>query len=292
MIKLAMVGKTLIHNYPYAAWFNGADDEVLAQRCTKAWLLELVRGRFPEPRAAEARITHVWAGVQAEAEAVAASCRIEHVCATVEKAIEPVEGVLVLYEELDFRTAIVERCLQLGKLVFVDKTPALDPERTRELVALAQDRGVVLAAWSQLLFAAEAEPFRALEGGAGLVTFNLAPDIVHKYGIHLVCSAFAAFGDEPARLSRVTAEGTLPLVVLHYPDGKDVLLRAGADLPARGTVAWVGKSGEPTVKRLMDMAAMFDGSAAALTHMFERREWPVSAEAVVRMSEAAALLCP
>lgn len=292
MIKLAMVGKTLIHNYPYGAWFNGTDEKLLEERCTKAWLLEIVRGRFPEPRAAEARITHVWAGERVEAEAVAASCRIEQVCDSIEQAIEPVDGVLVLDEEMDFRTKTVERCLHAGKSVYVDKTPALNPARTRELVRLAQDRGVVLAAWSQTLFAAEATPFRAVEGGVGLVSFNLPKEIVDKYGIHLVCSAFGAFGDEPVRMSRVVTGGELPMVALHYADGKDVLLRAGADLPARGTVVWVGKGGEPMVARLTDMAAMFDGSAAALTRMFERGEWPVSSEALVRMSEAAALLCP
>ncbi|MCD6360414.1 MAG: hypothetical protein J7M38_06055 [Armatimonadetes bacterium] len=291
MIRLAMVGETLIHNYPYGAWFNGVDDRVLEERCTKAWMKDLIAGRFPEPRAAEARITHVWAGERVEAEAIAACCHIENVCDSVEQAIEPVDGVLVLDEEIDFRTETVERCLRAGKSVFVDKTPALDPQRTRGLVELAQDQGVRLAAWSQLLFAAEAAPFREVQGGAGLVTFNLAADIVDKYGIHLVCSAFAAFGDAPMDMTQI-ADTDAPMVLLSYADGKDVLLRSGDDLPARGTVVWAGKDGEPIVARLMDMAAMFDGSAAALTVMFEQGEWPVSSEALVRMSEAARLLCP
>ena len=80
MIQLGMVGKVLIHNYPYAGYFNGTDDAVLEERCTKKWMLPLTKGRFPEPAARSARITHVWAGDKAEADAVAAGCRIPTVC--------------------------------------------------------------------------------------------------------------------------------------------------------------------------------------------------------------------
>ena len=61
MIRLGMVGKVLIHNYPYGAYFNGTDAELLEERCTKRWMLELIRGRFAEPAAKGSRITHVWA---------------------------------------------------------------------------------------------------------------------------------------------------------------------------------------------------------------------------------------
>ena len=79
MIRLGMVGKVLIHNYPYGAYFNGTDAELLEERCTKRWMLELIRGRFAEPAAKGSRITHVWAGDRSEAEAIAAGCRIENV---------------------------------------------------------------------------------------------------------------------------------------------------------------------------------------------------------------------
>ncbi len=291
MIKLGMVGETLIHNYPYAAWFNGADAEALEERCTKAWMLELIRGRFDEPVAQGSRITHVWAGVHEEAEAIAASCRIENVCDSAEEVLENVDGLLVLDEEFEPRTRMVEACLRAGKPVFVDKVAALDPDKTRELVDLAQEKDVPMAAWSQLLFAAEAVSLQGCEGGVALVTFSLAKDIVAQYGIHLVCSAFAAFGADPTHMAAIDGgpDGT-PMVELGYADGKDVVLRAGTDVPARGTVAYVSKQGEPTVARLMDMGAMFDGSAAALTAMFEKGIWPAPPEALVRMSEAAALL--
>ncbi len=292
MVKLGMIGKTLIHNYPYGAWFNGTDAEALEARCTKAWMLELIRGRFPEPVAKGSRITHVWAGVREEADAIAAGCLIPKVCDSPDQVIESVDGVLVLDEELDFRTEIVEDCLNAGKSVFVDKTPALDPAKTRQLVKLAQAQGVVLAAWSQLLFASEAQGIAEGEGGAALVTFNLGQDIVDKYGIHLVCSAFAAFGCDPVHMAKIDAGPEAPgMVCLQYADGRNVVLRAGSDVPARGTVASISKAGDPSVARLMDMGAMFDGSAAALTEMFEDGVWPVSPEAVVKMSQAAAFLC-
>ncbi len=291
-MKLGMVGETLIHNYPYAAWFNGADGDVLEERCTKAWMLELIRGRFDEPVAQGSRITHVWAGVREEAEAIAASCRIENICDSAEEVLDAVDGLLVLDEEFEPRTAMVEACLRAGKPVFVDKVAALDPDKTRELVALAQDEGVPMAAWSQLLFAEEADALHGSEGGVALVTFSLAKDIVAQYGIHLVCSAFAAFGSDPTHMVAIDGgpDGT-PMVELRYADGKDVVLRAGTDVPARGTIAYVSNQGEPTVARLMDMGPMFDRSAAALTSMFEEGVWPVPPEAILRMSQAAALLC-
>ncbi|MEA3403203.1 MAG: hypothetical protein U9R79_18315 [Armatimonadota bacterium] len=292
MVKLGMVGKVLIHNYPYGAYFNGTDAEALEERCTKRWMLELIRSRFPEPAAGGSRITHVWAGEREEAEAIAAGCLIENVCDTPEEVIESVDGVLVLDEDADFRADTVERSLTAGKSVYVDKTPAMDPARTRELVSMAVDRDLRLAAWSQLLFAPEAETLQDLGGGSALVTFNLSPDIVDKYGIHLVCSAFAAFGCDPVHMATVAnGPGGPPMMVLSYRDGKDVVLRAGSDLPPRGSISYVGKEGGSVVVMLEDMAAMFDGSAAALARMFEEAVWPVPPEAIVRMTEAVDCLC-
>ena len=292
MIELGMVGKTLIHNYPYAAYFNGADDDKLEELCTKAWMLQFTKGRHPEPAAKNSRITHVWAGVREEAEAIAGSCRIENVCDTVDEAIESVDGVLVLDEEIDFRTETVEKCLAAGKSIFVDKVLSLSVVKTRELVALARSQGVQIAAWSQLLYAAEAAAFQGAEGGAGLVAYNLSRDIVDKYGIHLVSTAFGAFGVDPVHMAKLEAgpDGP-PLVALTYADGKTVVLRAGQDLPPRGNVAYFGKGRDPVVAQFGDMAAMFDGSAAALAAMFEDGQPPVPPEALVRMAQACALLC-
>ena len=71
MIRIGMVGKVLIHNYPYGAYFNGTDEEKLQARCSKAWMLAFVQGRHPDPVARNSRITHVWAGVRDEAERIA-----------------------------------------------------------------------------------------------------------------------------------------------------------------------------------------------------------------------------
>jgi len=292
MVKLGMVGKTLIHNYPYGAYFNGADDERLEELCTKAWMLQFTKGRHPEPAAEGSRITQVWAGVREEAEAIAGSCRIENVCDCLEDVIDNVDGVLVLDEEIDFRTETIEKCLNAGKSVYVDKVMSLCVGKTRELVALAQEKGVQIAAWSQLLYSVEADPFKDAEGGAGLVTFNLSREIVDKYGIHLVCSAFAAFGCEPVHMAKAdTGPSGEPAIVLTYADGKNVLLRAGQDLPPRGSIAYFGKGRDPLTVQLADMGAMFDGSAEALVAMFEEGKPPVAPESLVRMAEACALLC-
>ena len=99
----------------------------------------------------------------------------------------------------------------------------------------------------------------------------------------------------PAALRSLARYGAHRLPVSDNKVSFDLKARrftAGADLPPRGTVAWVGKGGDPVTARLMDMAAMFDGSAAALTRMFEDGQWPLPPEAVIRMSEASALLVP
>ena len=292
MTRLGMVGKVLIHNYPYGAYFNGTDAEELEARCSKAWMLAFLRGRHPAPVAKRSRITHVWAGLRDEAERIADSCRIETVCDSLDEVIDNVEGVLVLDEDIAFRTETVERCLRAGRSVFVDKILSMSVDRTCELVALAEERNVGLAAWSQLLFAPEARRFRNLEGGAGLVTFNLSKENVPGYGIHLVCSAFAAFGADPVHMARIEGgPNGLPMLLLTYADGKDVVLRAGQDVPPRGSVGYLGKGTDPLVAQLADLGAMFDGSAEALALMFERNQAPVAPESVVRMTEAAALLC-
>ena len=293
MVRLGMVGKVLIHNYPYGAYFNGTDAEQFEARCSKAWMMPFVRGRHPEPAAEGSRITHVWAGVRDEAERLADSCRVETVCDSLDQVIDSVDGVLILDEDVEFRGETIERCIRAGKSVYVDKVLSLSLDRTRELVSLAADHNVHIAAWSQTLCSAEAQPFRDLEGGVGLVTFSLSRDNVPGYGIHLVCSAFAAFGDDPIRLSRIESAGDgLPMVLATYADGKDVLLRAGQDIPPRGSIAYFGKGTGSLVAELSDMGAMFDASAAALAAMFEEGRPPIAPEAIVRMAEAAALLCP
>jgi len=292
MIKLGMVGKTLIHNYPYAAYFNGAHDDKLEELCTKAWMLQFTKGRHPEPAARRSRITHVWAGVREEAEAIAGSCRIPNVCDSADEVIGSVDGVLILDEEIDFRTETIEKCLNAGKSIFVDKVMSLSVDKTRELVALAQSQGVQVAAWSQLLYAAEAEPFQGVEAGAGIVTYNLSRDIVDKYGIHLVSTAFGAFGCDPVHMAKADpGPPSAPAIVLTYEDGKTVLLRAGQDVPPRGNVAYFAKGRDVMTAQFGDMGAMFDGSAAALAAMFEQGEPPVPPAALVRMAEACALLC-
>jgi len=291
MIKLGMVGNVLIHNYPYGAYFNGADDEQLEARCTKAWMLRLVRGRHPEPAAQKARITHVWAGVREEAEAIAASCRIGHVCEGVDEVIENVDGVLILDEDIPFRTETIERCLNAGKSVFADKILSPSVDKTRELVDRAREKGVQIAAGSQVLYAVEAEPFRSMNGGAGLVTYNLARDILDTYGIHLVCTAFAAFGLDPVQMTRAnTGSDSPPAIMLTYADDKNVLVRSGQDLPPQGNIAYFGKEQGSLTAQLSDMGAMFDRSAEALARMFEHDEAPIPPEAIVRMTEAVALL--
>jgi len=93
-----MVGKVLIHHYPYAAYFNGADDDVLEERCTKRWMLPFTKGRFAQPASQECAHHPRLAGDRKEAEAVAASCRIPKVCDSAENVIASVDGLLVLDE--------------------------------------------------------------------------------------------------------------------------------------------------------------------------------------------------
>ncbi|MBM4085316.1 MAG: hypothetical protein FJ272_11045 [Planctomycetes bacterium] len=291
MLKLGMVGKVLIHNYPYGAYFNGVDDKALAERCTKKWMQPLIQGRFAQPVAKGSRITHVWAGDRKESEAIAACCRIGKVCDSLDEVIANVDGVFILDEDIPSRTEAAERCLRAGKSIYVDKVLSLSVDKTRELVSLAQQKNLRVAAWSQVLFAPEAEPFRAHKGGAGLVTFNLGKDIVAQYGVHLVCAAYAAFGADPVGMAKAdTGPDGAPAIILTYADGKNVVLRAGKDVPGGGTVAYIGPKAGPVTAKLAGAAQMFDGSAAALEAMFERGAWPMAPEALVRMAEACALL--
>ncbi len=291
MLRIGMIGKVLIHNYPYAAYFNGADDERLEALCTKTWMLPFVKGRYPQPATEVGRITCVWAGVREEAEAIAGSCRIERVCDTADEALESVDAALVLDEDAEFRTRMIERCIDAGKPVFADKVLALSAAKANELIAKARERGVAIAAWSQLLFAPEAEALRGAQGGAGLVTVHMKKDIINKYGVHLVCGAFGAFGCEPTRVARPDfGPDAAPAVLMTYADGKTVLARAGEDVPGTAQIAYLAKGCDPVVVRLADTGAMFHRSAEAIARMLETGEQPVSSEGLSRIAEACAIL--
>ena len=149
------------------------------------------------------RFSTAWARERVWAERVAEAVGVERVVEDLPEAVAGTDGAFVLDMWGEYHREQALPFLEQGKSVFVDKVPSLCVDKTRELAALAQAEGVHLAAWSQLLFAVEAEPFRGVQGGAGLVTFCLPRENLRGYAVHLVCSAMAAFGVDPASMTRI-----------------------------------------------------------------------------------------
>jgi len=237
MKRIGMIGTQLIHEYLYAAYFNGFDPDVLRERGKPGWVKQL-EGKPSEPASDAVRISHVWAGDRDVAANLAASCRVEHLADSPHEFINDVDGVMVMDEEIEQREHLMRPFIEAGKPVYVDKILSLDPAKTEELLALAAKNDVPIASWSQLRFSSSAAEVKAMpRGGICLASFRGRLDILPMYAIHLVSPILSAFGAEMKSLRFLPcADG----VEAHgiYADDTRVVLYMGPKAPPQFNICY------------------------------------------------------
>ena len=265
--ELALIGEKLIHTYPLIPRFNGCNMAKAAEYAG-AWVKNTELASHTEAPAHDLRVTRMWSPDQEEMGRLRETLNIATICATVEEAIDGADGVLIMDEIIESRTALIEQCLNAGLPVYADKILAMDPAKTESLIALAESKNAAVRSWSQLVFHPGLENVRsAPPGGVAFLNFNMSADILSMYGIHIVAMLQGAFASPVAEYQPMDdPKGRAGRVLLE--DGTRVFLYIGEDLPWRGRLYYCASEETEVIVNDNRDAACFDAAAAAIASLF------------------------
>jgi hypothetical protein len=232
MKTIGMIGAQLIHTYAYGMHLKKPDLGAARKGTTvPAWQLKMMEDAPDTEPIGGATLTHVAGGLEGVPEDMAATFDLT-VCGTVDEAIEACDLVMVMDEMVDSRPVLIRKALEAGRHVFADKVPSLKRSVTEELAALAEARGVGLAAWSQQGYCPEYDTIREMpSGGVAHVGFRLTREILGKYAIHLISSVQGCFPG-PYAEAQVLGDGDPCLLHMVSSDGTKIIAGAGEDYPA------------------------------------------------------------
>jgi len=285
--ELALIGRQLIHTYPYVVHFNGSDRERIAKNA-KPWMQRFMLDRDLSPTTSEVRVTRIWSPDAEEAKRLAETFDIPRICATADEALDGADGAMVMDEVIESRTALVENALERGISVFADKVLSADPQKTCELIELAERKGCRVRSWSQLYFLPALAPVRqAGGGGVGFLDYQMEMKILPMYGIHPVSMLQGAFSS-PAKSYRPLLEGNGRGGLVELEDGTRIFVYVGADVPFRGRLYYETKDSALRADEPDDWAC-FERAAKALVELFSGRS-PAPGPGPEEMRQAARFL--
>ena len=215
MIRLSLVGGTMVYHGKYfGRMYNGADPELWAEHGAGG---AADAGR----RIEEARIVKVWDENREDAEALAAMCRIDHVCDDATEAAVDVDGILLADDCTCRHYRFADPLWASGLPMFIDKPLAGTIEEAEGVVAKAVEHGVPLFSASGLQYTREIPEAMAAAGELGQILTAVAasPNELVFYGIHGLAMLRSVFGPGIASVQNV-GEGPLDIVKYRWRDGR------------------------------------------------------------------------
>ena len=267
MKQLAIVGKQLIHTYPYVVHFNGADRDLL-RRHAKPWMWECLKDRDLSPITDAMRVTRIWSPDSELVAGLAETCGIDRICSSVDEAIDGADGVMVMDEDMTSRLDIIERCVRQPVTVFADKIISLDVGKTEQVLALAESNGVKVRSWSQLYFAGGLEEIRSMAaGGVYFLCFRLEMQMLAQYAIHPLCILQSAF-DSRITACRPLSDDQERVIMLELANGTRVLLNVGPGAPAGASLCYANRD-RFAMAGDADKGDMFADASAAMMDLFQ-----------------------
>ena len=285
--EVALIGEQLIHTYPYIVHFNGSDRDRI-EKNAKAWMQRFMLDHDLSAKSGEVRVTRIWSPDAEEVGRLAETFGIEKVCASAEEAVNGADGVLVMDEIIESRTALIEKCLRAGLTVFADKVLSTDASRTAELLALADEKKARARSWSQLYFLPDLRKVReAPPGGVGFLNYQLGLDILPAYGIHPISMLQGAF-DSHMKNYRPLSDADTRSGLLEFENDTRIFLYVGTDIPFRGRLYYCAGDQEIIANQADDWAC-FENAATALIDLFAGRSM-VSGPGLGEMNQATRLI--
>lgn len=288
MQRIALVGKTLIHDYLYPAYLNGFDREAM-DRFGKGWIAKLLRDHPADPVHEGYTVSVLCCPDEyPHREGLMKAFAIDaHVTDPAEAAAQA-DGALILEDDGDLHKSLAEPFLRRGLAVYVDKPFAKSTSDAKEMLALASENGALLMAGSSLRYAPENEELSGhVRAGHVKAAHFFGPGEWFAYGSHIAEWAVSLFGSEIDWVEATEKEGAVE-ARLGIEGGPRVWLTAGDTNVPGFQVALFGED-KPTGGVLADRYRMFGGVPAAFARMIETNTPPVPTDeimAVVGVLEA------
>jgi predicted dehydrogenase len=266
MISIGMIGADSSHTEAYATLANPAG----------------------APLHQQARIVKLWGDDLDQARQKAAACEVPQVVANPEEAISNVDLVIVCNRYGDDHPPYVRLALEAGIPTFVDKPFANDFDSVRDLVHMAQQRGVPLMSCSPIRYARELLEVQQLLSGFGpvncAVTSGMAtgdfpnPRAKHPffYGIHPVelLHALLGPGAETVTTQRTSRSD---VATVSYADGRQGVINLFQKTPSlyHGIVFGANGWGEVNIR---DYESFYLGTLTHAVAMAESGQPPLPIE--------------
>ncbi|MCI4662931.1 MAG: Gfo/Idh/MocA family oxidoreductase [Neomegalonema sp.] len=196
------------HPYSFSAILNGFEPAAFPAQW--AGIRRYLEAREPEEfgltcRGLPVRVTRVWCPERAEAEQIAAACRIEAVSAQPSDMLGAVDAVLILRDDWQSHLPLAMPFLAAGLPVFIDKpltAEAAEYAQFEPYLARAQ-----LMSCSGLRYARELDPLREGQERFGQIQLIRAAVINDwtRYGIHMLEAVMGALPIEPVSIQRLVS---------------------------------------------------------------------------------------
>jgi len=280
MLRIALVGGTMIYHGKYfARLYNGCDPELWAKHGA---------GGDPDAgrRMDDARIVKVWDEKRADAEALAAMCRIERVCDDPAEAGRDVDGILLADDCTMKHYRFADPLWQFGLPMFIDKPLAGTLEEAEAVVEKAERHSVPIFSASGLQFTREIEEAKPEIEKLGRILIALAasPNELVFYGIHGLAMLSSVFGSGIESVQN-TGEGEIDLVKYRWRDGH-VGVQFGLE---KGQPGWrltlFGEKGKLDIP-VADADYFYWNVNRHFLDMVRTREQPLSNEAMLEIIRA------
>lgn len=293
MKKIGMIGAQIIHSYGYGMHINSfALDFAKNQgKAIPKWQLDLME-QYPDTRPLSgAQLTHISGGLENVPEDMAGTFGLT-VTKTVEETIEACDLIMVMDEQIASRSALIRKVLEAGKPVFADKLLSDDIKVTRDLVALAKKKGVMVTGWSQMGFCPELDAVKAMEqGGTALLSFNMKPEILKMYGIHAISPMQLCFPGKIKEIKLISKEETQRTAFIVNEKGTKIIITVGTHVPAGIVRVDYLIGGKAVIAEGKDKHLAFRRAAREIINMANGAAPSLSANELVDASRALEEIC-
>jgi hypothetical protein len=238
-----------------------------------------------------ARLTHISGGLENVPEDMAAIFDMT-VTETMEETIDACDLIMVMDEQIPSRSALIKKVIEAGKHVFVDKLLSDDLAVTEELLELAKERVVVIAGWSQMGFCPELGAVKEMEqGGIALVSFNMKPEILKKYGIHAISPMQLCFPGKIIESKLISKEESQRTLFIVNEKNTKIILSVGSHAPGGMVRIDYSANGKSALAEGKDKYIAFRKAAQEIINMAHGIEPCLSVEELMDASMVLEEMC-
>jgi hypothetical protein len=291
MKTIGMIGTQLIHTYVYAMHLNKADIEFAKKAPTvPKWQLDIMMKNQDIPTINDVKLTHVFGGLEGVPEDMAGTFGLT-VAKSPEELFDACDLVMVMDEQIPSRTKLVEKALKADRHVFVDKMISDNFDETKRLLEMAEEKELMLCAWSQVGFFPEYEQLNALpSGGTALVSFAMAPEIFKKYCIHPICAALGAFPGRIKKSELIQSSDNAKHLMLEQENGTSIIVGLGLHFPQSARIDYC-VDGKAMVIETNDKVNAVRRSAENIVSAFNGGTPKFEKEDLIEASRLAQIIC-